>query len=143
MNPNHAQASKLTVLKIKAMSAYGSPTQEVTESLLAVAERHGLVQDKPTPRGLLEDFASDALRFGLYVWVELNPEVNWRVVASDLRFMINKAMASKGIVIAYPQRDIHLDSQRPLEVRVVPHVEPVPACKNESSSSKRADSPGT
>jgi small-conductance mechanosensitive channel len=67
---------------------------------------------------LLEDFASDALLFGLYVWVEINPEVSWKTIASDLRYMINKTLIEHDIVIAFPQRDIHLDTSRPLEVRV-------------------------
>jgi len=41
------------------------------------------------------------------------------VVASDLRYMINKTLTEKGIVIAFPQRDIHLDTSRPLEIRVL------------------------
>jgi small-conductance mechanosensitive channel len=40
-------------------------------------------------------------------------------VASDLRFMIEKQFAENGIVIAYPQRDVHLDSAQPLRVQVV------------------------
>jgi len=33
--------------------------------------------------------------------------------------MINKTMTEKGIDIAFSQRDIHLDTSRPLEVRVL------------------------
>ena len=68
---------------------------------------------------LFEDFGSDALLFGLYVWVEIKPDVSWKVIASDLRYMINKTLDEHGIVIAFPQRDIHLDTSRPLEVRVL------------------------
>ncbi|MBS1214874.1 MAG: putative Mechanosensitive ion channel family protein, partial [Proteobacteria bacterium] len=131
---NWTLSSQSVRIAVKVGVAYGSPAQEVTDLLLEVADRHGLVQDKPPPQVLLEDFASDALLFGLYVWIELSPEVDWRVVASDLRFMINKTMEGRGIVIAFPQRDIHLDPGRPLEVRVVgngdrrsavPHEKPV------------------
>ena len=34
-------------------------------------------------------------------------------VASDLRLMIAGAFAEHGIVIAFPQRDIHLHADRP------------------------------
>ena len=116
---NWTLSSQSVRITVKVGVAYGSPVQEVADLLLEAAQRHGLVQDKPQPQVLFEDFGSDALLFGLYVWVELKPEVDWRTVASDLRHMINKAMTSHGIVIAYPQRDIHLDSDRPLEVRLV------------------------
>ena len=68
---------------------------------------------------LFEDFGSDALLFGLYVWVEIKPDVSWKTIASDLRYMISKTLTENGIVIAFPQRDIHLDTSRPLEVRVL------------------------
>jgi potassium efflux system protein len=33
--------------------------------------------------------------------------------------MINKTLSENGIVIAFPQRDIHLDGSEPLEVQVL------------------------
>jgi small-conductance mechanosensitive channel len=53
-------------------------------------------------RGRITDFGSDALLFGLYVWVELKREVSWKVLASDLRYMIYKTLDEHGIVIAFP-----------------------------------------
>lgn len=40
--------------------------------------------------------------------------------------MIDKALAEAGIVIAYPQRDIHLDTAAPLRVELSrpPKIEP-------------------
>jgi len=76
-----------------------------------------------------EDFGSDALCFGLYVWVELKTEVSWTVVASDLRYMINKTLIEHGIEIAFPQRDIHLDISQPLEVRVLADALDIGGCK--------------
>ena len=49
----------------------------------------------------------------------IKPEVSWKAIASDLRIMINKTLTEKGIVISFPQRDIHLDTSRPLEIRVL------------------------
>jgi potassium efflux system protein len=116
---NWTLSSQSVRIAVKVGVAYGSPAQEVADVLLETAERHGLVQKKPPPQVLFEDFGSDALLFGLYVWVELKPEVDWRTVTSDLRYMINKALTGKGIVMAFPQRDVHLDASRPLEVRVL------------------------
>ncbi len=98
--------------------AYGSPVREAKKLLIQAAEEHGLVLDEPVPQVLLEDFASDALLLGLYVWVELKPDVSWKVIASDLRCMINHALAENNIEIAFSQRDIHLDTRRPLEVKM-------------------------
>ena len=116
---NWTLSSQSVRIVVKLGVAYGSPVQELTDLLLETAGRHGLVQDKPPPEVLFEDFGSDALLFGLYVWVEIKPGVDWRAIASDLRFMIYKTLAAHDIVMAFPQRDIHLDTARPLEVRVL------------------------
>jgi small-conductance mechanosensitive channel len=116
---NWTLSSKSVRIVVNIAIAYGSSVKEVTRLLLEVADRHGLALDEPAPQVLFEDFGSDALLFGLYVWVEIKPEVSWKTIASDLRFMINKTLNENGIVIAFPQRDIHLDTSRPLEVRVI------------------------
>jgi small-conductance mechanosensitive channel len=104
---------------VKVGVAYGSPVKEVERLLYEVAERHGLILDHPAPEVAFEDFGADALMFCLYYWLDLKPDVIARRVATDLRFMIEKSFGEHGIVIAYPQRDVHLDAAKPLEVRVV------------------------
>jgi small-conductance mechanosensitive channel len=104
---------------IKIGVAYGSPVRQVADLLREVAERHGLVLKDPPPEILFEEFGDDALIFGLYVWLDLGPKVVSRVVLSDLRFMIEKTFSEHGIVIAFPQRDVHLDASRPLQVQVL------------------------
>ena len=44
---------------VKIGIAYGSPVREVTDLLLEVADRHGLVEDDPKPTVQFEDFGSD------------------------------------------------------------------------------------
>jgi len=38
---------------------------------------------------------------------------------SNIRFRVDDLFREAGIVIAFPQRDIHLDTSRPLELKVV------------------------
>lgn len=96
--------------------AYGSPVQRVSEILSDCAARHGLVLKDPAPMVVFEDFGADAMVFALYFWVELSERSNSMVTASDLRFMIEKRFSEAGIVIAFPQRDLHLTSAVPLQV---------------------------
>jgi small-conductance mechanosensitive channel len=42
-----------------------------------------------------------------------------RKVASDVRFRIDDVFREHQLVIAFPQRDVHIDSARPIEVRVL------------------------
>ncbi|HWS04070.1 MAG TPA: hypothetical protein VN448_11875, partial [Gammaproteobacteria bacterium] len=60
----------------------------------------------------------NALMFAVDFWVNVSTQTDFRVVASDLRFMIERLFREAGIVIAYPQRDVHLDQTRPLEIIV-------------------------
>jgi small-conductance mechanosensitive channel len=97
--------------------AYGSPTREVAKALLQVADEHGLVVDDPAPEVRFEDFGADALVFRLLFWLD-TAKTGRDPLASDLRFMIDKAFAQAGIVIAYPQRDVHFDRETPLRVEL-------------------------
>lgn len=99
--------------------AYGSPARDVADILEDCAKRHGLVLTDPKPQVNFEDFGTDALQFALYVWLDLTPKVSATDVLSDLRFMIEKRLRETGIVLAFPQRDVHLDSSRPLRIEVV------------------------
>ncbi|MCX7892219.1 MAG: mechanosensitive ion channel [Burkholderiales bacterium] len=116
---NWTLTSREVRFAIKVGVAYGSPVKDVEKLLLEAAGRHGLVLAEPPPEVAFEDFGSDALHFTLYYWLDLKPEVLPRRVATDLRYMIEKSFGEAGIVIAYPQRDVHVDVASPLEVRVV------------------------
>jgi small-conductance mechanosensitive channel len=97
--------------------AYGSPVKEVERLLLEAMNRHALVLREPEPEVMFQRFGPDALEFGLYFWVSINDKVNARRVASDLHYIIEKSLGEHGVVIACPQRDVHLDA--PLKVEVV------------------------
>lgn len=97
--------------------AYGSDTRRVKDILEEIADRHGQVLEDPAPLVVFHEFGDNALVFVLYFWVDLEKSDS-RVVRSDLRFMIEKAFAKEGIVIAFPQRDVHLNVAGPVDVRM-------------------------
>jgi potassium-dependent mechanosensitive channel len=84
--------------------SYDSDPSEVRNLLLAVADRHGLVLEDPAPLVLFVDFGNSSLDFELGVWMDI---ANFRIVLSDLRFMIFSDFAKHGITIPFPQRDVH------------------------------------
>jgi small-conductance mechanosensitive channel len=102
--------------------AYGSEPRRVIQLLNDVAERHGLVEKEPMPQVLFTAFGDSALTFELRFWVNV-ATANPAQVSSDLRLMIAGAFAEHGIVIAFPQRDLHLHADRPIPVRMVPGVD--------------------
>jgi potassium efflux system protein len=98
---------------------YGSPVREVERLMLQVAEEHNKVRKSPKPFVLFNDFGDNALIFDLYFWISMNRIMDRRIIESDIRFHIDELFRKAGIVIAFPQRDIHLDTQKPLEFRLV------------------------
>jgi small-conductance mechanosensitive channel len=106
--------------EVKVGVAYGSDTRKVSDTLLAVAGRHGQVLTAPPPRVIFEDFGSDALAFALEFWIDYGKgTTDGRQISSDLRFMIDKALADAGIEIPFSQRDVHLSAGGPLQVEVL------------------------
>jgi len=92
----------------------------VRDILVESAREHGLILKNPPPEALLDDFGDSSLVFILYFWIDYSAAVNPLIVASDLRFMIDKRFGEEQIIFAFPQCDIHLDRSEPLRVQVVP-----------------------
>ena len=102
---------------VKIGVEYGAPTRDVARTLLAVASEHGLVLDHPAPEVRFENFGEKSLDFSLFFWFD-NRKTTRDTLASDLRFMIEKAFAESDIRIASPQNDIRFDRETPLRVEV-------------------------
>jgi len=98
---------------------YGSPVREVERIMLQVAEEHQRIRKAPKPFVLFNDFGDNALIFDLYFWVSMSRIMDRRIIESDIRFRIDELYREAGIVIAFPQRDVHLDTQKPLEFRII------------------------
>jgi len=98
---------------------YGSPVREVERLMLQVADEHTKVRKAPKPFVLFNDFGDNSLVFDLYFWISMNRIMDRRIIESDIRFHIDELFREAGIVIAFPQRDVHLDTQKPLEFRLV------------------------
>jgi small-conductance mechanosensitive channel len=105
--------------------AYGSDTRRVAQMLADAAARHGLVQKDPAPQVFFLEFGDNALTFELRFWVDV-VQHNAAQVNSDLHHMIAATFTENGIVMAFPQRDLHLDTVRPLQVQILPPVDPRP-----------------
>ncbi len=42
-----------------------------------------------------------------------------RLIRSDIRFRIEQYLRENDIVVAFPQRDVHLYAQKPIEVKTI------------------------
>jgi small-conductance mechanosensitive channel len=109
---------------VRVGAAYGTEPKLVMEILTESASRHGLICKDPAPFAVFDDFGDNALMFTVYFWVEMGHGTNAMVVASDLRLMIEKRFAESKVGIPFPQRDMHLTTDQPLEVRMAPPLAP-------------------
>jgi potassium-dependent mechanosensitive channel len=116
---NWTLSDRLIRFSVTVGVAYGSPVRDVSKLMMMVLEEHGKILKYPEPLVLFEDFGESALVFTSYYWIELAGETDSRIVASDIRFRIDRLFREAGISIAFPQRDIHLDGIGPVDVRIV------------------------
>jgi len=89
--------------------AYGSPVRKVAELLERAVREQDEILDDPEPVVLFQDFADSALLFEVYFWTLLRPGADLRRLRSDVRFRTDELFRENGIVIAFPQRDVHVD----------------------------------
>jgi small-conductance mechanosensitive channel len=99
--------------------AYGSPTRETEQVMMKAIITHPMVLKDPPPTILFEEFGDNALIFNGYFWMDLISNRDNRIAVSEIRHRITDLFEKAGIVISFPQRDVHLDSSSPLEVKVV------------------------
>jgi small-conductance mechanosensitive channel len=115
--------------------AYGSDVRQAAEIIRRCAQGHADVLVQPAVDVLFEDFGADSLLLRLRYWTRLDGPRGGSVVDSDLRFAINDALAEAGIVIAFPQRDVHLDVVAPLRVELAaPAAAGAPGARSPGSS---------
>ena len=103
---NWSYSDKIIRFKLTVGVAYGSDVQLVKKSLLEVAAANPNTLKHPEPTVLFYDFGDNSLGFILYGWTD-QPDKRFSIL-SELHFAVNKLFNERNIVIAYPQRDIHL-----------------------------------
>jgi small-conductance mechanosensitive channel len=99
--------------------AYGSPVRKVAELIRQAVSEEKDVMTEPAPSVVFDDFGDNALIFDVYFWAEVGGERFLREIRSSIRFRIDELFREHDITIAFPQRDVHMSTLAPLEVRVV------------------------
>lgn len=100
--------------------AYGSDTSLVKSLIDSSVRSHGQILDTPAPEILFTSFGDNSLNFRVLFWIKVNAPIDRLRIESDIRFRIDKAFRTAGVVIAFPQRDIHIDVAKPIPVQQVP-----------------------
>jgi len=116
---NWTHSDDMVRARMKVGVAYGSPTRRVEELLLKAIRELDKAVIPPEPDVLFEDFGDNALLFEAQFWIVMRRPMDRRKTLSDLRYRVDELFREAGIVIAFPQRDIHFDSVQPLQVRLL------------------------
>lgn len=97
--------------------AYGSDLDLAMAEVREAVSRQPLILRDPAPLVTFEQFGDNSLLIrARYFMDQLDQRLQ---VSSDLMLDINRRLNEKGIVVAFPQRDVHLDTSQPLEIRMV------------------------
>ncbi len=105
-------------ISINVGVAYGSPVKKVEKLLIDAVEQCENTLKKPDPLVIFKDFGDNALIFKLYFWISLKKILEREIIASEVRFKIDELFRKENIVIAFPQRDVHLDSISPITIKI-------------------------
>ena len=93
---------------------YATDTRKAMELMAEVAAAHPKVLKEPAPRISFEGFGDNALTLNMRAYLD---DLDSRIqTITELHQAILDKFRAAGIVIAFPQRDLHLDSSRPLEL---------------------------
>lgn len=89
--------------------AYGSSVKKVAELILQATTDQKNIQTTPKPFVTFEDFGDNALMFEVTFWLDSTTEGGLRVMRSNIRFRLDELFEEHNIVVAFPQRDLHID----------------------------------
>lgn len=106
---NWTLVDQLVRSSVRIGVSYGSPVKKVAELIMQAAlEQENLLKD-PKPQVTFEDFGDNALVFDVNFWINSKVEGGLRLTRSNIRFRLAELFEEHQIVVAFPQRDVHLD----------------------------------
>lgn len=114
---NWTLSDRLRRIDVNVGVAYGTDPERVLELLSQVAANHPLVLTEPPAVALFLGFGQSSLDFEMRVWTSRFDE--WVRIRSELNVAVNAALRDANIEIPFPQRNVHLDSLKAVDVRIV------------------------
>ncbi len=99
--------------------AYGSPLEQVVVLLEQAASAAPNVQERPKPMVWFNDFGDNSLMFQVHFWIKARTMTQMKRIETDVRLNIDRLFRENEIVIAFPQRDLHIQSPKPIELRLL------------------------
>ena len=113
---NWTLSDQTTRVMIRVGVAYGSDVDRAMLIMEEAAKSHSQVIEDPAPFAVFEEFGDSALLLSLRCYID---DIDFRLrTITELNQVIYREFSNAGIEISFPQQDVHLDTRRPLDVRV-------------------------
>ena len=113
---NWSLTDQMSRLLVTVGIAYGSDVQKAMRLMEQAARQNDKVLLEPSPAVIFQSFGDNALILILRCFVAT---VEDRIITiSDLNQAINEKFNEAGIVIAFPQRNLHIDESEPVSVKI-------------------------
>jgi potassium efflux system protein len=103
---NWTLSDEMTRLFISVGVAYGSDVDRAMALIMEAAKENDLVLAEPEPKVHFEEFADSSLNLSLRAYV--GAFLDRLQATTELHSAIDQKFRAAGIVIAFPQRDVHL-----------------------------------
>ncbi len=128
-------------LQIQVGIAYGSDPDRAMRLIAEAAAEHPEVLADPKPLVSFEGFGDNALLLVLRAY--LGSLDNRLATITELHQAIYTKLTAAGIAIAFPQRDVHLDTLKPIEIRIrqAELSQPAPHLSSATVSDRQPTSP--
>jgi small-conductance mechanosensitive channel len=100
--------------------AHGAPLQKAIRIVQDIVTAHGEVLKDRRVEVFLQDFQRDSLILCVFYWIDKTNPRTANAVPGELRLAIYEAFQAEGILLALPQREVHLDTATPLSIQIMP-----------------------
>lgn len=97
-------------LRVPVSVSYDNDPEQAMALMEEAAKANPRVLDDPPPTTRLMAFGDSGIALELRVWIQ-DPEAGLANVRSDINLAIWRCFKDAGIVIPYPQRDLHIRSR--------------------------------
>ncbi len=113
---NMSLTDNINRIMVSVGVAYGSDVRQAMDLMHQAARENARVLEEPQPLVSFEQFGDNSLVLNLRCFLD---SLEFRLATiSELHTAINDKLNAAGIVIAFPQRDVHLDTLAPLDIRI-------------------------
>lgn len=114
---NWSYSSKAVRIRRAVGVAYGTDVHKAIALVVEAAQAGSRTIEKPETRCMLLGFGDNAVDLEVRFWIE-DPENGVTAAANDVLLNIWDAFAANGVAFPFPQRDVHLNADGAVRVRV-------------------------